>query len=173
MKSSSRFGPPLILSVLLHLGLALLLFYAARQTVISQPAPVAVELWTSAPLAPAAPAVVVEKTVKAAPAPAETAKSEPEPESPKADIQLAKKPKLQKHEASVPKKSEPKPIEHKPIEHKPIEHKPLPSTAKPVALDKKPLATAKTPMQQEARSACRFCIAAAIAFNLDVWRHQH
>lgn len=128
MMSDRRFGIPLFCSVLVHLALAFLLFYVARESVISEPAPVSVELWTSAPLAPAValkPALPVPQPETEAPA---------EAEQPKADIQLGRKPMSARHEASTPSKTEPKP-KPKP-KPKPAPPKPLPPVKLPA--DKKP-----------------------------------
>lgn len=124
MMSDRRFGIPLICSVLVHLALAFLLFYAARESVISEPAPVSVELWTSAPLAPA---VTLKPTP---PVPQPETEAPAEAEQPKADIQLGRKPTPTRHDASTPSKTEPKP--------KPVQHKPLPLPPVKPAADKKP-----------------------------------
>lgn len=114
MKQSGRIGLPLALSVLLHVALALLLLFVAHKTVVRQPAPVSVELWTSAPLAPpvSAPPAVVSPPVP--PAPAETPVA-PETPEPGAEIQLGRKPHPHRIEASVPRVETP-PVHKKPIE---------------------------------------------------------
>ncbi|TDR80379.1 cell envelope integrity protein TolA [Paludibacterium purpuratum] len=84
----------ILVSLLLHAALALLLWFAARETILTEPAPVSVELWSAAPPTPA----VVAKPVEQPQPP-----TMPTPEAPKADVQLGKKPEVKKQLASQPK----------------------------------------------------------------------
>jgi colicin import membrane protein len=116
MTSSRRFSVPFTCSVVMHVALALLLAYAARDNIISAPAPVAVELWSAAPSAPT-PTEVAKPVAIVTPA-AEV--PTPSIEQPKADVQLGHKPVRPKTEASVPTKviakATPKPQVRKPVE---------------------------------------------------------
>ncbi|MBV8647777.1 cell envelope integrity protein TolA [Paludibacterium sp.] len=127
MSRRSRFGRGMALSMLLHVALLLLLLYAARQTAMTEPAPVSVELWSAAPPPPAE----TVKPAPATPAPQPESQPAPTPEVPKADIQLGKRPEVKKQAASQPKpeakpKAEEKP---KPEAKAKAEPKPLPQPA--------------------------------------------
>jgi len=154
MTSSSRFGAPFVFSALLHAALALLLFYAAREQVISEPAPVSVELWSAAPPPPAIPVT--------SPAPAAMASplAPPEPEaddSPaRADIALGHKerhpPRVPAHEAArLREESKPRP---QPVPLHPavvaVSKKPPRVDAKPATRDKAVQAPDRSPPPDKA-----------------------
>jgi colicin import membrane protein len=151
MTSPSRVGAPLLVSLLLHAALALLLFYAARETVMTEPAPVSVELWSAAPPPPAVSlpspvAVSVRQPVAA---------TEPEPAAEqavaKADIQLGHKerhpPAERKHEHERKVKAEQKPLPAPPLPAVvPVSKKKAKPEAKPAVQSKTLLPPVKTPL---------------------------
>lgn len=123
MKSSDVMGRSVIISLLLHAVLFVVLLLAARQTVVSEPAPVAVELWSAAPPPPAAVTVPVAVTPVASAEPA----PEPERAESRADVQLGKKPEVKKPEVKKQVASAP---------HQPARPAVVPPPAKPSEVKK-------------------------------------
>jgi len=106
MKASNRFGVPLICSVVLHLALVVWMVFSVHTAVVSAPAPVAVELWSSAPPPPSPPSTPPQSAPPTVAPPAAVEPSPPQVEPATADIQLARhqKPKkLHKQQASQPR----------------------------------------------------------------------
>jgi colicin import membrane protein len=128
-------GRSFTVSVLLHAVLFIVLFFAAREVPVTEPAPVSVELWSAPPPSPAA-VVPVVRTPPVVPAP--TPEPMSEPEVPKADIRLGKKPEMKKREASAPRHEKPRPEKPVPVQPAP---KPAPSPKK--AAPDKPVVEAR------------------------------
>ncbi|UTH75745.1 energy transducer TonB [Chromobacterium sp. IIBBL 290-4] len=146
MSSPSSVRPwSLLVSALFHAAVIGLLLWGGLQTTPPQnPAPLALELWTTAP--PPPPAV----TAPVAPAPAPEPAPEPKPvaDMPPADVNLGKK------EPPKPKQEAPKPEAKPAAEPKPEPKKPKPEP-KPAEPEKKPHAkpAEKAPEKKEAKPA--------------------
>ncbi|BEV72451.1 MULTISPECIES: energy transducer TonB [unclassified Paludibacterium] len=103
MTSPRGLSRPALFSLLLHAALIAVLVLAARQTVMTEPAPVSVELWSAAPVATVAAPQPVAQPVVPPPQPQTVTPAE----APKADVQLAHKPEPKKQEASHPSVRQP------------------------------------------------------------------
>ena len=139
-------GRSVVISALLHVALLLLLLWAAHSTVVTEPAPVSVELWSAPPPSPAAPVVKSAPIpVPVAPPPVPQAVT-PEETAPKADIQLGRK-RERKQPASAPVQQKPRPTPQ-PVPKPEPKPAPKPAPAKKVPAAKpvpdKTAATDKT-----------------------------
>lgn len=126
-------GRSVVLSVCAHLALFGVLLWAARATVMTEPAPVSVELWSAPPPSPAVPATPVPAPVTPvapAPAPAPEAVAEA-----RADIQLGRKPQARKPVASAPAA---KPAPARPAPARPADNAKKPAPDKPAPEAKAP-----------------------------------